>query len=205
MTRGPKPKVDRLIDAYDFEGLGDELECRWTDDDDRASLRQLADDVNLRLLESALAETGERRPDGDLENLYHRLTDDDRGSGAHVRARNTLQRHGVDVDALRQDFVSHQSIYTYLTNHRNVDPPDRTPSKQEQLDQRCATVQRLKTRLASVTETAITELVEAGHLTLGDCRVLVTVRVQCTDCNTRRSVTDLFAEGGCECARTKES
>jgi len=201
MTRGPEPKVARLIDAYEFEDLGDELERRWTDPDDRASLRQLADDVNRRLLERSLAETGEPRPGDELENLYRRLTDDDLGSGARVQARNTLRRHGVDADALRQDFVSHQSIYTYLTNYRNADPPDRTPSEQEQLDQRSATVQRLTTRLASVTETALTELVNAGHLTLGEFKVLVTVRVQCTDCNTRRSVADLFANGGCECSR----
>jgi len=200
MTRGPKPKVVRLINEYDLGDFGDELEQRWTDADDRDSLRKLARDVNLRLLESALAEMDEPRLDGELKNLYQLLTDDDRSSGAHIQARNTLQQQGIDVDQLKEDFVSHQAIYTYLTKYRDVESPDETPSKQEQLDQRQNTIQRLRTRLTTVTETSLTELANADHLTLGEFKVLVTVRIQCTDCNTWISIADLFANRGCECS-----
>jgi hypothetical protein len=199
MTRGPQPKVVRLINKYNLDDLGAELEHRWTDSKDRASLRQLAYEVNLQLLENALAEAGESSLDGELENLYHLLTDDDRSSGAQIQARNTLEQHGIDVDALTEDFVSHQAIYTYLRNYRSVDPPDETSTPQEQMDQRLNTIQRLKARLTSVTDNALTEFVNTNLLTLGEFKVLVTIRVQCTDCNTRLSISDLFANGGCEC------
>jgi hypothetical protein len=88
-----------------------------------------------------------------------------------------------------------------LRKYRSVDPPDQTSSPQEQMDQRLNTIQRLKTRLTSVTDNALTEFVNTNLLTLGDFKVLITIRVQCTDCNTRLAISDLFANGGCECPR----
>lgn len=59
-TRGRRSKVARLIDEYEWTGLGATLEARWTaDGSERASLRDLADQFNERVLEAALREASQ--------------------------------------------------------------------------------------------------------------------------------------------------
>ncbi|MFC7007207.1 rod-determining factor RdfA [Halalkalicoccus salilacus] len=122
-------KVGRVIREYGLDGLGTELEIRWTGKGgDQYSLRALADRFNQRVLEAALEDAGVRSLEGDVENRYRLLTDDDVSAGMHQQARRELERAGVDVDALESDFVSHQSIYTYLTDHRGSHIP-RAPNR----------------------------------------------------------------------------
>lgn len=45
-SRGRWSKVARRINEYDLEGLGEEMARRWTAEDDRWSLRDLADHFN---------------------------------------------------------------------------------------------------------------------------------------------------------------
>lgn len=40
-NRGRRSKVARLIEEYDLSGLGEELEQRWTAEEDWQSLREL--------------------------------------------------------------------------------------------------------------------------------------------------------------------
>ena len=59
MADRPDSKVARLIDRYGLDGLGDELERRWTADGaERLSLRDCAALFNRRLLEEALLSAG---------------------------------------------------------------------------------------------------------------------------------------------------
>lgn len=199
MTRGPQPKVARLIERYDLDGLGETLERRWTDPDDRASLRQLAEDVNVRLMERALEESEATLLDGELENRYRLLTDDDVSRGSRAEARNRLARQGVDVDQLTDDFVSRQAIHTYLTNHRGVSPPSEETSDRDHRDRRLQSIQRLRARLETVTRSILSDLVDTERLTLGDATIVITVRVHCADCDTQTPVRSLLESGGCEC------
>lgn len=196
-----RSKVANLIEKYDLTGLGDELERLWTRDEDRYSLRQLSDHFNNRLLRSALEAEGAGSLDGEIENFYRLLTDDDVTSGTYLQARSRIERHGVDVDALESDFVSYQAIRTYLRKQRNADAPDESRSPAEQRDAKRETIQRLVGRLTSVTEKSLRELVSGDLITLGDFTVIVTVRVHCSDCDVQRSVTDLIESGGCQCER----
>jgi hypothetical protein len=201
MAGGRQSKVARVINEYDLPDLGDYLEERWTDADteSRASLRQLADEMNLRLLERALSEAGERLFDEEVETLYHRLTTDDVSSKDRTRARARLEGYGIDVDGLLENFVSRQAIHTYLTEHRNVSAPQSETAADEQRTVRLESVQALRFRLEAVSESVLTRLRDAGKLTLGEFSVVVTVRVHCADCNTRFPVTTLLKSGSCEC------
>lgn len=199
MTRGPDPKVVRLIDSYGLNGLGDELERRWTDSEERASLRELAHDVNIRLLEHALDDADVTLLEGELENLYHLLTDDEVSRGARSEARSRLERDGIDVDDLRADFVSRQALHTYLTKHREASPPDSSSTERDHRERRIQSIQRLRSRLEVVTRSILTDLVTADRLTLGDFSVVVSVRVHCADCDTQTPVESLLERGGCDC------
>lgn len=195
-TRGGK--VARVIQQYDLEGLGAELERAWTaDGEERRSLRALADDVNHELLRASI-----RRADGDsleaeLDALYHGLVDEDVSSADQTRIRRRLERRGVDVDQLESDFVSYQAIRTYLTKHR-----DATYEKPEtdRLDETKTTIERLRSKTETVSANRLERLERADELAIGDLAVTVDVRATCRVCGAQYTVTELLEAHGCECS-----
>lgn len=200
-----RSKVGRLIDDHDLDGLGQELEDRWTGaTDDQLSLRDLADLFNRRVLRATLDDAGRRLLDGEVENLYRLLTADDVSEGMRVDARMSLDRDGVDVETLEREFVSHQAIHTYLTKYRGASLDDES-DEAEQDDARLAkdaeTIRRLAGRTATVTEGTLERLASTGRIDLGDADVLVDVRVICRDCGTAMEVDQLLETGGCACGR----
>ena len=195
-----RSKVGRVIAERELDGLGDELERYWTDDGtDRYSLRELADLFNQRVLQAAMRAADQDPIDGEAENLYGLLTDDDVTSGTKIQAEHRLERAGIDVDRLRNDFVSHQAVHTYLTKYRDAESP--SVDGDDNVEKSRRTVQQLRNRLQAVTETTISSLLRAGELSIGDFRVYVDVRVTCTDCQTQYPLTELFDVGRCECDR----
>jgi hypothetical protein len=198
-TPQSKSKVKRLLSEHEMEEFGNRLVDRWTRRENRSSLRELADDFNQQLLRSEL-EGGSLDPlDGEVENIYHILTNDETTSGTRQQARSRLEQAGIDVEKLENEFVSYQSVRTYLRKVRKVDPPDKTRGTESQLETKRTTIQQLVTRLRKVTEGTISELKEAGHLTLGEFDVSVSVRVHCRDCDSRVSVIELLSRGSCQC------
>jgi len=118
----PSSKVARLLSEYGLEGLGEELEDRWTGDGvERTSLRDLADYFNKRLLERALIDAGMSALDSDVSTTYRDLTDDDVSTGVRTDTRTRLDSNGIDVDDLESDFVSYQAIRSYLTEYRGAE------------------------------------------------------------------------------------
>lgn len=195
---GPQLKLVRLIDEYGMEGIGAELEQRWTADDEaRASLRDLAADFNQQLLAAAMAEADMQPLDGEIENIYRLLTGDDVSEGERTRTRRRLEREGVDVERLLDDFVTYQAIRTYLTKHREAEyaGPDRDPTEGG-----TEHIQRLRGRTATVTESKLEQLRDTDDLVLGAFRTLVDITILCEDCGGQYEVGDLLERGGCDCA-----
>lgn len=195
-TRGRRSKVARVLDEYDLKGVGDELERRWTADVDRSSLRDLASYFNRQLLEHALREADEEPLDGEVENVYRLLTDEEVTNADRTRLRRRLQRNGVDVDALEDDFVTYQAIRTYLQNYRNVEyEADDT----EPLERETRHIQQLQGRLVSVAEGKLGQLRSTDELDLGEFSVFADVKVVCEDCNSQFGVGELLERGSCDC------
>jgi hypothetical protein len=133
-------------------GIGAELESRWTAENDRRmSLRDLADYFNREVLAAVLADTDAQPFDGEVENTYRVLTDDDVRSASRTRARRRLEREGVDVDELKSSFVTYQAIRSYLKTERGAEYSPKTPSVAD----RRRTIQQLQGRLQSVTESKL--------------------------------------------------
>ena len=197
-TPGRRSKVKRLIEEYELRGLGAELERSWTDDDseNRRSLRELADLFNRRVLERAMADAGLQPLDGEVENVYRLLTDDDVTGADRTRTRRRLEREGIDVDELTDDFVSYQSIRTYLTEHRDASYSGTTESPESVK----GTIQRLRSRTADVSETKLSRLANRGEIAPDDFRVMVDVRAVCERCGAQKDVTALIDDGGCDCS-----
>ena len=196
-SRGRPSKVARLLDEYDLLELGAELERRWTADEDRWSLRDLATHFNHQLLRRTLEDANVQTLEGEVENIYRLLTDDDVSSGDRTRIRRRLERDGVDVDALEDDFVTYQAIRTYLKKHRDA---EYTPDETDPIEREVSNVQQLRGRLVSVTEGKLKQLRNAEELDLGEFRLLVDVQVVCEDCNGQFEVVELLERGGCHCS-----
>lgn len=194
---GRPSKVARLIDEYDLEGLGAELEQAWTADGDaRASLRELADRVNRRLLERSLRRAGGSAIGGEIDALYRALAGEEGGPAGRTRAKRRLEREGVDVDALEDAFVSHGAVRTYLRSERGV-TYDGAADPVEAADEAIA---RLAGRLEAVAADKLVAASRTDDFALGEADVTVAVRVACRDCGRQADVATLLERGGCDCA-----
>lgn len=195
---GRRIKVVRLLEEYDLDGVGPELERRWTADaDERMSLRDLADFFNQQLLETSLARAGMQPLPGEVENTYRLLTDDDVTGADRTRARRRLEREGIDVDRLDRDFVTYQAIRSYLKEYRGAryDHDDDRPRREVEGEN----MQRIRGRTLSVTEGKLKTLVRGENLTLGEFRVFVDINVLCEDCGSGYEIGELLERGGCDC------
>ncbi|MFC7215475.1 rod-determining factor RdfA [Saliphagus sp. GCM10025334] len=193
-------KVARLLETYDLEGLGLELEQRWLGKGyERESLRKLARRFNERLLGERMTRAGLSPLDGEVENTYRLLTDDDVSAGMRTQAERELERAGIDVDALRREFVSHQAIHTYLTSDRELEGPSSQTTPEDRLERDAASIQRLSSRLTAVTEDTVKRYRETDLLESGSVSVLVDVNVLCEECGEQYDVATFLDRGGCRC------
>ncbi|WP_101298440.1 rod-determining factor RdfA [Halegenticoccus soli] len=193
-------KVGRLIDRYDLDGMGARIERLWTGEGgEERSLRDLADYFNQQILEAEMDERGMETLDGEVENMYRLLTDDDISGGIRTEAENTLKRNGVDIERLRRNFVSHQAVYTYLTKYRGASKRTDEPDSDARVEKGRETIRRLRSRLVAVTESTLNQLRKAEDLVLGEFSVFVDIRVLCEDCGSQYSVSELLESGGCDC------
>lgn len=191
-------KVAQLIDTYGLESMGTDLEQAWLgDNQERQSLRDLADRFNRALLVAAIRDAGMDVIDGEPANFYRLLTAEDVSAGKRIEARNRLERAGIDVDRLEQEFVTYQAIRYYLTEVRGVryeSEPDT-----EQVERERGTIDRLRSRVETVVRDTVDRLNSGDKLTVGEYRVFVSIDIRCQDCGTRYSISDLLNRGGCNC------
>ncbi|MFC4541308.1 rod-determining factor RdfA [Halosolutus amylolyticus] len=194
-------KLGRVAAAYDLAGLDDDLVASWTGTgDEQYSTRELATRVNQRVLEAALDEAGVALKDGEVENTYRLLTDDDVTSGTRVQTRNELEREGVPIEDVESDFVSHQTVYNHLTDclEASLEEPD----DEERLERATEKLGALQNRTAVVTEDTIAQLERNDVVDIGEFDVLVSVTVTCQECQQQYTVRELLDERGCGCDRT---
>lgn len=188
-------KVARLIEKYELSGRGAELEAAWIGDDgERTSLRDLADEFNETILRSVLKENGISLSSFEVAGTYEALR---HGSGSdETRARRRLEREGVDVEELTGDFVTHQSVHTYLTDERNASLPDQG---EDAVERRTETIEKLEGRTAVVTEASIESTLPDEELDRVDYDVIVDVQVVCSACGSTYDAGELLRQGGCDC------
>lgn len=193
-------KVARLIEEWELDGVGDQLEAYWLGTgDEEYSLRDLADWFNQQLVAAAHDDADESYVEGEIENTYELLTDDDVGSGTRAEIEARLEQQGIDVEHLEDSFVSHQSIYTYLTDYRDVSKPREEISDASQIEKTGDAIRRLVNRTRAVVRNNVESLHNTGRITMGSFTVFVDVQVFCQDCDSQYGVEELLTNGGCDC------
>ena len=195
-STGPDPKVVRLIRKYDLEGIGDDLEAQWTRSEDRRSLRALADSFNERLLRAVLADADVETITDDVSRLYALLSGEAGSRGQQTTARRRLERAGVDVETLTDEFVSYGAIRSYLVGHRNASLPEEDDDARE-MD--VSAIEGLRQRTVAVTESRLDRLRDTDRLQIGTYRVLADVQVLCEECGRQYDVATLLETGACAC------
>ena len=146
-----KYKVGKVLSRYDLLDLHAALPEMWVGESgDSKSLRDLADEINTAVLRRAMERAGSDPLDGEAENAYQLLTGDGVSAGVRTQQRNRLERDGVDVEQLEDDFVTHQAVYTYLTKALEVSKD--TADDADPLEKHEKRIQRLRSRTVAVTE-----------------------------------------------------
>lgn len=198
-------KVERVAERYELTRIDDALVTRWLGEgSERYSLRRLETYVNERILESAIADSTMTVLDGDVAHLYERLTDGSVSAGQRAETENYLKRAGVNVERVRNDFVSHQTVHTHLreclgtTRERTRDPESRVEKANQ-------TVLALQNRMRLVTEETIGRLTQADILSLDSFDVYVDTTVVCGDCDRPLPFSELLERGGCRCRTDVET
>jgi hypothetical protein len=197
-------KIEQLLDEWDMEGVGDQMEAYWLGTGEKQySLRKLADWFNERLLEQALEDNDESYVEGEVENMYRLLTSDDVSRGVQAEVETRLEQAGIDIDHLEKSFVSHQSVYTYLTKVRGVSSSDET-TDESQIEKTNTAIQRLVNRTNAVVEKNLNSLRNTDRISLGEFSILVDINVFCHECGTQYGVQELLSQRGCDCNRSDD-
>ena len=199
LFRSPCCKVGAVAERYELTDLDERLRERWTAAENRAGVRELADDVNTLMLRSVLRWNREGALEGEPENYYRLLTDDDVSRGVRTEARSRLRNRGIDVDALENRFVSHQTVYRHLTGCLDLDRDAEPADPGAALRDAIGTIRALQRRTETVATDTLERLRRDGQFHVGELDVLVDVVVSCRDCGERLPLSESLAGRSCDC------
>lgn len=193
-------KVQKVINEWGLLEIGDELEQRWLGRArDEHSLRELAEYFNKQVLVEALTESGTVPLEGEVENLYHLLTGEDVNRASKIQTEQRLTELGIAVEDLTDDFVSHQTMYRYLKNHRGVQKQTEKQSTEELVDSVRRASTRLSNRLKTVIRKNLETLNNRSEFHIGEFDIYVDIQIACSECNTTRELSQILERNGCDC------
>jgi len=187
-------KVERVTERYDLHEADERLLRRRENED--ASLRELETHLNRRLLKREMFEQGMSPLDGEVENYYRLLTDDTVMTTARREARRKLEEAGIDVDGVKADFVSYQTVRKHLNECLDTDTSEEyTP----QPDNDLRNIEKIQQRLQNVVEKSVRRLTEHDVIQIGSPEANVSVKVTCGDCGRTYAIGTLFQRRKCRC------
>jgi hypothetical protein len=191
-------KVGEILAEYGLLDLHDKLSKLWLGENgEKVSLRNLAERINIALVRRSLEEAGEEPLEGEAENTYRLLSSDEVSSGVRVQQRNQLQRAGIDVNQLENDFVTHQAVHTYLTKGLGISKDTSTDT--DPVETHKERIQRLRSRMNAVLGQSVSELRTTGELSTGQLDTTVNLQAYCQDCENQYDAIELLEKGGCGC------
>jgi len=190
-------KVGTASRDWGLKGIHDDLAAGWREEG--ASIRELTDRFNCRLLRAGFRRADRTPIDGEIDNLYRVLTDDDVDAGSRTQARERLRRSGVPIEDVEAGFVSHQTIYRHLRNCLDIAYDLEGQTAADRVQTWRDRIRALRARTATVADRGVDSLSDSEAIDLGSFDVLVDVNVTCNDCGEFYDLDDLLDRGGCEC------
>lgn len=190
-------KVDRMADKYGLHGIDEELRRRHADEE---SLRALQRFLNARILERELQDAG-ADPLGAPADIYDQLVDDDTDAGKLASLEAKLRQRGVDLEAVRNDFVSHVTVGTHLNdclNRSTEREPDVTPRSATE------TIAWSRTRMERIVAETLGRLENTDQLDIADPTVAGSITITCEECGSTHTPRELVDRGSCDCESPPE-
>lgn len=185
-------KIGRQTDAYGLHGLNEDILRRR---EEGASLRNLAEFVNERILEAEI-DASDVDVAGDAGSVYAALTEDRVSTEKRVNTIDQLNDVGINVKALQEDFVSYQSVRYHLQNCLDMDTGRRGV---ETIEEGRGVIEWARTREENVIGRTLSRLQRIGAIAGGDLRTSSTVTVECTECESTYMISEFLDRGACEC------
>ncbi|WP_369335250.1 rod-determining factor RdfA [Natrialba sp. PRR66] len=197
-------KIGRNIERYNLDELNSELQRQRNTED--ASLRTLANYINERVLEAALAEAetdltdvayGAVSADDALSAVYNTLASDTAPADREARVRKRFEQNGIDLEAIESDWVTHPTVRSHLNDCLHIDTSHTTKITAETARN---TIEWARTRCARVVEQTISRLVSAEIISIRDHEVSVTIQITCPDCGSTYRFGELLKHESCACS-----
>lgn len=201
-------KLCRLKDRYGLTNLNESL--RETRENEDASLRDLADQVNILILQRCLEEAHVSLA-GDAESLYDALQEENSERFYNINVK--LNEAGItdpfysgsdssetSVDRLLSDFVSYQTIRTHLQTDLSMDTSRSGITSREEgrevirnsQDRHIDVVRRMLKRLNR-------RSVDEIEISPDELEISVSTRIRCRGCGDSYSIEALLNNRGCSC------
>jgi hypothetical protein len=202
-------KVQRIIEKYDLEHLGDEMVNRWTDPGNPASLHQLERYMNQQIVQSIIKKqtNGMIPQEYPPEQIAYLLQAE--GSSASrfedvsqieiTEIKSWFEKNNINTDELTKDLVTYNTIYQYLKNIKGVSASDsqretQTPEERQQ---------KVENRLSNLHQRT-EAVIKQGFESLVNTKVIpksyeihLQFRVECTACDRRQSLLKYIRNQGC--------
>ena len=188
-------KIGRNADTYDVASLHEDVIQQRQEDG--ASLRDLEQWINIQLVKAAL-DRSDVPVAGDAESIYHALTSEEIATQRRVEMTDRLINHDVDVDQLRKDFVSYQTVRNHLRECLNISTERRGV---ESVAEGMEVIEWAIAHCTDVVERMLLRMGRRELLGIGNLDVTVSVTATCSECDTISDIRSFVEEGGCECTR----
>lgn len=185
-------KVGRIAAQYDLSDIDDQLQTERTAG---ASLRDLADVFNRRVLKSAITtQTIPSLTSPDV--VYDELTSTETSSGRKTELRTKLEQAGVPIETVEADFVSYVTLRSHLQECLSMET-SRSPSDPETVR---SGIDWIQAKAEAVIDTKLETLRGMNELKTGPLSVTQTVHVRCEECGEIYRLQQLLTETECACA-----
>ena len=139
--------------------------------------------------------------DNDVDTIYRNLTSDSVSAGVRTDTETKLSEHGIDPEQLKREFVSYQTLRTYLKEYQDAEYDE--ISDEEKIDKDMQMIDRLVTRSQSVATDRIEKLISTDRISASNLEVFVDMNVLCTDCGTQYSIDEYLEARGCDCQESQ--
>jgi hypothetical protein len=193
-------KVCRVLGERELDHYDDRLLAEWRGESGpRKGYRALARWLNVTLLRREMDKAGLLTLGDEAESKYDRLTGDDTSA---TEIASMLDREGIDIDALRSDFVSYGVIRTHITEclGAEYEPEESSDWEREAID-------IAREHSTGKIRDAVRSLRRKGDLLGGEnVSVHIDAKIECESCQTRLPLWRALQRGRiCNCDQTAET
>lgn len=159
------------------------------------SLRNLARFVNIQILDTILSDT-EADIVGNPSSIYDAISDENVPINRRVMITDQLQTQGIDVDELRGDFVSYQTVRRHFQDCMGI-PTDRQGV--DSVDEAREVIEWSQERHENILERTLGRLHRKGIVHFGDPTIRSSLTISCDDCGEIYGLEEFLTEKACKC------